>query len=177
MSLLDNIDLPDSPDSVFMHRFDQGENRFRILQEPTTGHVWWPEEGGKPQRVASTTDIPTGAEAKYFWFFPVALGDDIKFLEIKQMTVMQQLKALEGNKEWGDLTQYDVTVTRSGEKLETTYTVVPNPKAQLKDEVADRWAGMLKRYQPDELFNGGSVLMESQENGSSTPDDKESLPF
>lgn len=174
--ILDGIDLPaGGGDSMFVNKFDQGQNRFRILNKPTVGYVWWPESGGKPERVANTTDIPSGIDAKYFWFIPVIIDDEVKLLEIKQKSVMQQLLALEGNKEWGDLTKYDVTVTRSGENLDTTYTVVPNPKAQLKTDVADRWVEIKKRYKPSELFNGGSVLELAE--GQSQTQDNEGLPF
>jgi hypothetical protein len=176
MNSLSDIDIPASgSDGLFMKKLENGENRMRILTTPITGYVWWPENENKPQRVKEPKDIPTGvSDAKYFWFLTIGINDEVKFLEIKQKTILNQIKALSDNKEWGEVQEYDITITRSGQDLETQYTVVPNPKADVSADVAGAWNQMKARYKPDNLFTNGSPL----EAGEEVAQDKdEELPF
>ena len=176
MNSLSDIDIPASgSDGLFMKKLENGENRMRILTTPITGYVWWPENENKPQRVKEPKDIPTGvSDAKYFWFLTIGINDEVKFLEIKQKTILNQIKALSDNKEWGEVQEYDITITRSGQDLETQYTVVPNPKADVSTDVAGAWNQMKARYKPDNLFTNGSPL----EAGEEVAQDKdEELPF
>tara|TARA_R110000744_G_scaffold55149_2_gene116657 strand:+ start:4627 stop:5163 length:537 start_codon:yes stop_codon:yes gene_type:complete len=174
---LSDLDIPTSESSgLFMKKLEQGQNRMRILNTPIQGYVWWPEDEGKPKRVKEANQIPTGVkDAKYFWFLTIAMGSEIKFLEIKQKTILSQIKALSDNKEWGEVQDYDITITRSGQDLETQYTVVPNPKKAIDDEAAKKWAGMKARYSADSLFINGSPLEPSEEKAQNNKD--EDLPF
>lgn len=172
---LDGLDIPASgSDGLFMKKLEQGENRLRILTTPIAGYVWWPENENKPVRVKEAGDIKTGEDAKYFWFLTIAINGEVKFLEIKQKTILGQIKALSDNKEWGEVQDYDITITRSGQDLETQYTVVPNPKKAVDADVAKQWAEMKERYNPDNLFTNGSPLEAGEEKAQ---DDEEELPF
>ena len=172
---LDGLDIPlSSSEGLFMKKLEQGENRLRILTTPIAGYVWWPEGDNKPKRVKEPGDIDTGVQdAKYFWFLTIAIDDQVKFLEIKQKTILSQIKALSDNKEWGEVQDYDITITRSGQDLETQYTVVPNPKKALDKEVLKKWNNIKSRYAADNLFTNGTPL-EADEEKTST---KEELPF
>ena len=68
---------------------------------------------------------------------------------------------------------YDITITRSGQDLETQYTVVPNPKKAIDAEAAKKWADIKARYNADNLFTNGSPL----EPGEEKAQDEEELPF
>lgn len=174
---LSDLDIPTSESSgLFMKKLEQGENRMRILNAPIPGYVWWPEGGNKPMRVKKPGDIPTGVkDAKYFWFLTIAMGNEVKFLELKQKTILSQIKALSDNKEWGEVQDYDITITRSGQDLETQYTVVPNPKKAIDDEASKKWVDMKARYNADNLFTNGSPLEPSEEKAQD--DKEEDLPF
>lgn len=173
---LDGLDIPASgSDGLFMKKLEQGENRLRILTTPIPGYVWWPENENKPVRVKDASEIKTGVtDAKYFWFLTIAINDEVKFLEIKQKTILNQIKALSDNKEWGEVQDYDITITRSGQDLETQYTVVPNPKKAVSDDVKKKWADIQARYNADNLFTHGTPLEAGDEK---TQDDEEELPF
>ncbi len=172
---LDGIDIPaGGSGDLFMKKLEQGENRLRILTTPIQGYVWWPENENKPVRVKEAGEIKTGEDAKYFWFLTIAINDEVKFLEIKQKTILNQIKALSDNKEWGEVLEYDITITRSGQDLETQYTVVPNPKKAVADDIAKKWADMKARYNADNLFAHGTPLEAGDEK---TQDEKEDLPF
>ena len=172
---LSGLDIPASgSDGLFMKKLEQGENRLRILTKPIAGYVWWPENENKPVRVKEAGEIKTGEDAKYFWFLTIGINDEVKFLEIKQKTILSQIKALSDNKEWGEVQDYDITITRSGQDLETQYTVVPNPKKAIDGEVAKKWADLKARYNADSLFTSGTPLEAGEEK---TSDDEEELPF
>lgn len=174
---LSGLDIPSSESGgLFMKKLEQGENRMRILTTPIPGYVWWPENENKPKRVQKPGDIATGVkDAKYFWFLTIAINNEVKFLEIKQKTILNQIKALSDNQEWGEVQEYDITITRSGHDLETQYTVVPNPKKQLDADVVKQWSSIKDRYNADNLFTNGSPLEPGEEKAQD--DKEEELPF
>ena len=79
------------------------------------------------------------------------------------------------NTEWGEVQDYDITITRSGQDLETQYTVVPNPKKALDADVAKQWADIKARYNPENLFTNGTPLEPGEEKKQDDKD--EELPF
>lgn len=174
---LSGLDIPTSESGgLFMKKLEQGENRMRILTKPIPGYVWWPEGSNKPERAHGPTDIPTGVkDAKYFWFLTIAINGEVKFLELKQKTILSQIKALSDNTEWGEVQDYDITITRSGQDLETQYTVVPNPKKAIDADVALQWANIKARYNPENLFTNGTPLEPGEEKKQDDKD--EELPF
>lgn len=184
-----NYDLPESSGSNRFAKLEPGENRFRVLAEPTTGFVHW--EDRKPTRYKAKSDVPAGAEdVKHFWFVPVWLYDkkaktgSVKFLEMAQKTVITELLAFDRNEDWGDLNQYDIIVNRDGEGMETSYRTMPVPKSDIPKEAAKAWKAMKNNYMPEELFtDDGSVYKEDiiiedvdKEKGSDQEDD-DGLPF
>ena len=174
---LSGLDIPTSESGgLFMKKLEQGENRMRILTKPIQGYVWWPEGSNKPERAHGPTDIPTGIkDAKYFWFLTIAINGEVKFLELKQKTILSQIKSLSDNTEWGEVQDYDITITRSGQDLETQYTVVPNPKKAINADVAKQWADIKARYNPENLFTNGTPLEPGEEKKQDGKD--EELPF
>lgn len=48
--------------------------------------------------------------------------------------VKMQIANLFNNEEWGDLSKYDVTISREGSGMDTKYTVIPNPKGPANAE-------------------------------------------
>lgn len=126
-------------------KFEDGENTFRILGSAIVGWEYWTKEN-KPVRAKERwsempSDIKTDKDGKYvikhFWAFPVwnYKADAVQILEVTQQTIMTGIKALVDNKKWGDPKGYDITVNRSGDGLDTEYSVVPNPHTPIDDEV------------------------------------------
>ena len=54
--------------------------------------------------------------------------ESLQIMEITQKTIMAQLLALINNPKWKDVKSFDITITRTGKSLETSYSVVPEPK-------------------------------------------------
>lgn len=123
-------------------RFEKGENRFRILGSPILGHEAWIEEPDgtrKPVRIkmddsfSESTKKKIKDKPKHFWAMPVLdrSDDTVKVLEITQASIQDALQDLLMSEDWGDWEDYDVVVKRTGEGLETRYTVMPMGKKKL----------------------------------------------
>ena len=151
-------DVPSTGESSFM-KFVKGENRFRILDKPIMGYIYW-QDDRTPVRMKTAAEAPAGEKPKHFWQVPVWSGSQVKILDITQATVQKQLTELDRNSEWGNLTEYDVIVTRSGDSLDTTYTITPCPKSPVTDEIKDAYADFKKTHEPDKVFESTSTAEE-----------------
>ena len=130
---------------------EQGKNRLRIVggSEDRFGcYLAWhrSEEGNKPFRTmdyADAYDYDTDNKPKKIW---VVLAwnyatEQIEIWEIPQKSIIEALRSLVASADWGDLTNYDIEVSKTGQKLDTRYTVMPQPvkslTAEIKTEVKD----------------------------------------
>lgn len=135
-------------------RFAQGENIFRILSDALIGWEWWTDEvdnEGKqirtPHRVKDEESIPVtavdedGRGVKHFWAMVVWNYQDkrVQILEITQKGIQRAIQALEKSKGWGDPKNYDISVTRTGEKFETEYSVMPIPPKPVEEEILKKF--------------------------------------
>jgi len=122
-----------------------GENTVRVLSSAIIGYLYWNNDK-KPIRskeypkelINPRIDKDGKSKVKHFWAF-VVFNEHTKTLqvmEITQKTIMEGVKALVDNTKWGDPKNYDISITRSGEGLDTTYSVVPNPKEEISEEIA-----------------------------------------
>jgi hypothetical protein len=60
----------------------------------------------------------------------------IQILELTQAGLKRELMALASDEEdWGDPRKYDISITKSGEGLETTYAMTPKPPKKRADEI------------------------------------------
>jgi hypothetical protein len=113
-----------------------GPNKVRILSAPIFGHGYWTKEN-KPVRSRTPFDgVPEDArldegkfKPKFFW--AVAVWDyatnAVKVWEITQASIQGPIEDLVANEDWGDPREYDLTITRKGEGLDTEYSVQPAP--------------------------------------------------
>ena len=132
------------PDSKSNYtKLTPGTHRLRVLGDAITGWVWWldtADGGRKPIRVMENEPVPveTGGNAKKFMAFPVLnyQSGNIQIWEVTQKSIKQDLLGYEADPDWGDLTTYDITVTRTGQTLQDTkYSTSPKPKQPLNEEV------------------------------------------
>ena len=142
--LQEGYELSKSKGNYF--RYEDGENTVRILSSALTGFVYFNKDN-KPVRSKegfeeTPTDIKDGGKVKEFWSVVIwnYATQSIQVMEITQKTVMTQIMALIGNSKWGDVRAYDLSITRTGKSLETTYAVIANPKTDLTPEVTDAYA-------------------------------------
>lgn len=181
-------------------RFQDGKNTFRVLSPAIVGFEYWvteikdKQEVRKPVRKHIDERIPQGELGidkwgnpeypKHFWAFVVynRQAEKIQILEITQKKVIRGIKSLVDDEDWGDPKEYDITVTKSGEKLDTDYVVQGKPNKTKVDEA------ILKEYEEmkidlEQLFIGGDPFgekTETQTTVSATSDEEidiENIPF
>lgn len=141
-------------------RYEDGENTIRILSSAITGWEYFNKDN-KPIRSKDEfeelpSDIKQGGKIKEFWSFViwnVAL-EKIQIMEVTQKTIMTQILALIKNPKWGDVKTFDLSITKTGKSLETSYSVVPNPKTDLPDIVKAQYEN--SKINLSELYNGGN---------------------
>ena len=144
-------------------KFQVGENNFRVLSSAITGFIYWTEDK-KPIRLKEMwkkkpSDIKTEKNGSYrtnhFWAFVVWNYEtsNIQIMEITQKTIMNAIKSLVDNKKWGDPKNFDITITKVGEGLETEYSVMPNPQSEVQKEITEEYKN--KPVNLEALFKNG----------------------
>lgn len=130
------------PETSNYMKFAQGENRFRIISKPIIGYEFWVTEGEsrKPVRRRMNEEIQVGeledGVVKHFWAFVVYNFDaqKIQILELTQKGLMKSVTNLGKNKKWGSPLNYNLVVTKTGEKMATEYQITPEPTDKKEDE-------------------------------------------
>lgn len=151
-------------------KLEEGKNRFRVVSPAIVGYEYWTNDN-KPVRLKSDpkskpADVRINDDGSYtvkhFWAFAVIdrndLGGVIKILELTQAGIMRDMESLFSDSDWGDPIGYDITVTRTGQKLETKYSTMPNPAKPLTEEEKE-----LIESNPvnlNALFSGGDPFSE-----------------
>lgn len=153
-------------------KFESGVNTFRILDKPIMGMEFWTtktDDKGVSKRFPNRkrmgetikmSELEVNPESgkidspQHFWAMPVWNYKDkqIQILEIKQKTVLEAIKSYIDNPKWGSPTEYDITVTKTGEKLTTKYLVDHDPKEELDKEIAKQFKEM--KINLEALFDG-----------------------
>lgn len=120
--------------------FQKGENKFRILSDNIVGWEDWTKEK-KPvrYRISDHPEPPKAFDAtkpvKPFMAMIVwnCNEEKIQILQIKQMSVIKELQSFIIDPDWGQPYFYDIKVSKSGEGMQTKYsvkTVVPKETAK-----------------------------------------------
>lgn len=144
-------------------KLQEGENTIRIMSSAIIGWEYWTKEN-KPVRARDKweempTDIKIGkdgkATIKHFWAFVVWNYNTkkIQILELTQVSIMGAIKALVDNKKWGDPKGYDITITRTGEGMETEYQTMPNPHEDAPEEAQIKYSA--KVIDLEALYDNG----------------------
>ena len=158
-------------------KFEDGDNTFRILSSPVLGYKYWVDtKDGKRQpmrkRMTEALDmsqIPDPDEVKHFWAMVVWNCDlkKIQILEITQKSIQRILRGLVKNVKWGNPRDYDIVVNKTGKKMETRYTVTPDPKAPLDKEVAKEYKEKIINLEA--LFTDGDPFETEKVNPDDIP--------
>ena len=117
-------------------------SKVRILSEKgLEGYVLWTEDNkpvrwhwkdSKPEANYREGDKPRKFLAVAVWNY-----DDqcVQVWEITQRTLQESLDALTRDSDFGHPANYDLKITRKGEGMDTTYSMVPMPGEQNEDVV------------------------------------------
>lgn len=155
-------------------RFNQGENKFRIIgssdDKPTPGFIHgtlgWAEEGGKkrPIRWAEGTQAPMqfADKPRNFYAFVVYNYNEskVQILELTQIKLQAELLQLAQDEDWGDCRKYDISVVRNGEGLDTTYAMNPKPIKKMDEDLRAIAKAELSRINLPALFKGEDPFAE-----------------
>jgi hypothetical protein len=170
MGFLDGItEIKSNADSggAYM-KFQPGANQFRIVGSGDDGGFiqgmlgWSEDTEGKrhPHRWKIGADTPMDItfkdRPKEFYAMLVwnYKESKIQILELTQSGLKAELMALANDTEdWGDPRKFDITITKSGEKLDTRYAMTPKPPKKRSDEIND--AVKAKKVNLSALFDGG----------------------
>ena len=149
-------------DSNYM-RFEEGENKFRILSDAIVGWEGWKTEDDgtkRPIRIPAdetlnVDDVDEEDKIKHFWAFVVwnYAQEKIQILEVTQRGIQKSLNALERSKDWGDIKTFDILVTRSGKTMQDTeYSTNPVPPKPIDREIVKKYEEM--QIDLNALFKG-----------------------
>lgn len=116
-------------------KIQEGENRIRILTAPVLGWEDWQEK--KPVRWKlenkPTKSFDPKKPVRHFWAFVVFnyIEERIQILQVTQATIRKSIEALCRDKDWGTPYHYDIKINKTGEGVDTEYTVNPVPHKPL----------------------------------------------
>jgi len=179
--LKDDYEVPSSQHNYT--KLAQGENRLRILGAPIVGQEGW-KTGSNGERVVErwpqdekrpTTEYDNG-RPKHFWALPCWNYNEkcIQAWVFTQATIQKALRDLSRSKDWGAPYDYDIIITRSGENMETSYSVMPAPKSSIAKEIQE--ALIMKPINLNALYDGEDPF-EVNENQAAEEDPFESPPL
>ncbi len=122
-------------------KFQDGENKFRILSQPILGWEDWHDK--KPVRYRMEEkplkSLDPKKPIKHFWAMIVwnYAEEEIQILEITQATLRKSLESLCQDEDWGAPYFYDLKVIKTGEGMETEYVLNPIPHKNLPDHIKE----------------------------------------
>lgn len=156
--LPENYALP-TPDTKYL-KLEKGATKIRFISSPVIGWVYWTEDPEnldgkrKPHRVKTEDGAPPAfLKPKHFWAATVYdySTKSVKILEITQKTILNAILNLCGNKSWGNPKNYDISIVKEGDGLDTEYSVMPEPNmVQLPPDVLEEAA----KINLEKLFSG-----------------------
>ncbi len=144
---------PTTGDSSYF-KLKQSRNKIRIITSAVVGYETW--DNKQPTR--TKTSNPEAIEEKMFWSCGVIdrVDGKLKIWTFTQKSIMNALMDIIEDEDFGDPKNYDLTIIREGESLETRYTVLPlAPKKLTESEQA--LVGMTN-INLEVLFDGGNPL-------------------
>ena len=134
--LPDNYETPKGKSNYM--KFEQGDNRFRILSSPIVGWEDWDNKTPVRFTVDNKPEpINPDRAVKFFWAMIVFnyFANEIQVLQITQKGIIGAIEKLAKDEDWGSPSGYDIKVTRKGEGMDTEYTVNPVPHKPLSADV------------------------------------------
>jgi len=149
------------------YKFEDGENRFRILSKPIIGWLDWDDK--KPIRTrlseGKPSPINSGKAVKHFWSFVVwdSKSDSIKIIEITQSTIQSSIGNLTKDEDWGSPFEYDIKVIKTGDGMETKYAVNPVPHKPISTHiitmVEEKPIDLQKMFDGEDPFDTDKIIL------------------
>jgi len=143
-------------------RFEEGDNRFRILSNAITGWIDWDNKQPIRTKDEPKQTIDPSKPAKHFWAFVVwdYREKAIKILEITQSGIQNDIFNYHNDANWGDPKGFDLNVKRKGKDMNTKYSVIPTPPMPLHPEIKKLYSEI--NIDLNELYRGGDPFNPGQ---------------
>lgn len=151
------------------YKFDDGDNKFRILSPAITGWLDWNDKNPVRTKDKPETFFNLQKPAKHFWAFVIwdYRDKNIKIMEITQSTIQDAIFTLHKDINWGNPMNYDINVNKKGQKMETKYNVMPIPPQPLNSEIKEIYEAteidLNKLYSNEDPFivNNDQIITDS----------------
>lgn len=127
----------------------EDERRLRFVGEGITGFCAWNTDNKpvrwevKPAEVPENIkpDMNGSREPKRFiagvvWDYE---EEDFRIVEVNQMTLIKAIAKYQADEDYGDLSEYDVKITRDKKGEKVSYTLLAAPPKPLKSEIAKKY--------------------------------------
>lgn len=171
-----------------MSNLSSGETvKIRVMSDYITGKIVWSghtQEEKKPFRVPEGVAIPTAkigtnlrsGKPENIRQFVAAIcwnygTERLEIFETDKSTIIGQIFKFEQDEDYGDSKGYDLKISKSGQGMETEYSVVPSPPSKAKPEIVEALKSepinLEALYTGDDPFNG--------ENSDSAEHDSEDV--
>ena len=153
-----DYERPEAPSNYM--KLEDGQNKLRVMSEPIMGFVYWNRDN-KPIRLrmdarpdGQPSDIRDGDKIKHFWALAVWNYQlaRLQILELTQASIQGPIEDLVANADWGDPRDYDLTITKKGQKLDTEYSVQPSPHKAVPEDAHRTYRE--SRINLEALFDG-----------------------
>jgi hypothetical protein len=120
------------PVKQYLQKLDMGSTKLRFLSDPILFTEYWKDK--KPHRFSEPLD-PVSAEeydedkfgntgtqylAAIVYNYKV---DAVQIYSLSQVSIINRLQELSESEDWGDVKNYDVTITKSEKSGRTIYSV------------------------------------------------------
>jgi hypothetical protein len=156
--LPDGDDKPETGKPYWkMSQMKRGDNRFRIVKKPISGWIDWKNMKPLRYRMDEKPAMPVDPKKPIKKFWDVYVWDyereGLFILEITQIGIINTLKSLGYNEDWGDYTKYDINLKKEGVGEATKYTVTPVPHKPLPEKALKALAASPVRLEA--LYDSG----------------------
>ena len=142
--LPENYELPKTNSGKYT-KFENGVTRLRILSSCLVGWEYFDinkKVHRQRTRFVETPGIEEGRFQKEFWAFVVynRNTEQIEICQVTQKGLKEAILTLCRDEDYGDpKNRYDIKITKTGEKLETSYQVNPGLPSATEKEILEEY--------------------------------------
>lgn len=142
-----NYETPAGSSDFF--KLEEGKNLIRIMSDARIGWEGWKDnkpfrrEGVEKNIEDDEVDIDEKFSKKpkinHIWAFIVwdYQSESLKLFTLTQKTIMKGIDALVRDEDWGDPTDYDISIEKVVTGNRTSYNVQAKPKKPISKEIKD----------------------------------------
>ena len=160
-------------------KFEQWETKLRVLGPIYTGWEYFNTDNKpvrqeekfdripkdcKPNRFdSSKLDLPKHFRAFKVWNYTT---EQVELCSINKRSLLEWLNSYIQSEEYGDVSWYDIKITKTGTGTDTRYTLMCLPPNPITDEVAE--ANDSSDVHVDQLFAGWNPFLPREEDDIDT---------